>query len=359
VKNIIYKLLAQRLDQLPNGYPETPSGVELRLLEKIFQPEEAALAAVMRLELEPAGSIAARMNQDPKRAKAVLKNMVRKGLIRFSRDQGQLCFGLMPFVVGFYEEQLPRMDAEMAALFEEYFQETRGGITLGPVSVHRVIPVEESIDFEMEIFPYERASELIEGAKAWAVRDCICRVQQQLIGKDCGHPVENCLVLAPVEGAFDHSEVDRALSKQEALHILREAEASGLVHTTGNYIGPHYYICNCCTCSCGILRSVAEFNIPTAVAKANFLAVVDREECLGCEDCLPACQFGALSMLEDLCTVSGEKCVGCGLCAPACPTGALQLIRRPPGQVDPPPETIKEWGQRRAAARGVPFDENH
>jgi len=359
MNRLVFQALAHRLDQLPNGFPKTQSGVELRLLEKIFQPEEAALAAVMYLEMEPADSIAARIDIDPRRAKNILKNMVRRGLIRFSRDQGQLCFGLMPFVVGFYEEQLPRMDAEMATLFEEYFQETQGGITLGPVSMHRVIPVEESIDFELEIFPHERASELIENARAWAVRDCICRVQQQLIGKDCGHPLENCLVFAPVEGAFDSSEVDRAISKQEALHILREAEASGLVHTTGNYIGPHYYICSCCTCSCGILRSVAEFNIPTAVARADFLAVVDPQGCLACGDCLPACQFRALSVVENLCRVSQENCVGCGLCALRCPTGALQLIRRPSGQVDPPPETIQEWGQRRAAARGVPFDESH
>ena len=37
-----YKLLAQRLDELPNGYPPTPDGIELRLLEKLFTPEEAA-----------------------------------------------------------------------------------------------------------------------------------------------------------------------------------------------------------------------------------------------------------------------------------------------------------------------------
>ena len=33
----------------------------------------------------------------------------------------------MPFVVGVYEEQLPRMDAKMADLFERYIKEARGG----------------------------------------------------------------------------------------------------------------------------------------------------------------------------------------------------------------------------------------
>ena len=34
----IYRKLAQRLDAIPNGFPATESGVELRLLAKIFTP---------------------------------------------------------------------------------------------------------------------------------------------------------------------------------------------------------------------------------------------------------------------------------------------------------------------------------
>ena len=45
----VYRRLAQRLDAIPNGFSATESGVELRLLEKIFTPEEAELASVMRL----------------------------------------------------------------------------------------------------------------------------------------------------------------------------------------------------------------------------------------------------------------------------------------------------------------------
>ena len=40
-----YRKLAQKLDSLPNRYPATESGVEILLLEKIFTPQEAVLAA--------------------------------------------------------------------------------------------------------------------------------------------------------------------------------------------------------------------------------------------------------------------------------------------------------------------------
>jgi ferredoxin len=332
--------------------------VELRLLAKMFTPEEAALASVMRMKREPAADIAARAGVNPKATYRMLKGMVRKGLILFRKSEGQLVFGLMPFAVGFYEEQLPRLDEEMAALVEQYFQESQmTGIALPAPAVGRVIPVEEAIPSDLEIYPYERATELIEGAKAWGVRDCICRTQQRLIGKAREHPTRNCLTFAPIAGFFDHSEIDHAITKEEALRILHEAEEAGLVHTTGNYQDGHHYICNCCTCCCAILRGVAEFDIPTAVAHSDFRAVVDADLCIGCGDCVERCQFGALAVPEDICEVDDVRCVGCGVCTVVCPADALQLERRPEGEALPLPADVKDWTAQRAEERGISLDD--
>jgi electron transport complex protein RnfB len=354
----IYRKLAQRLDAIPNGFPATESGVELRLLAKIFAPEEAALASVMRLSYEQATDIAARAGVDPKAAARTLKEMVRKGQIHVQKERGQLLFKLLPFVVGIYEEQLPRMDAEMASLFEAYFQETRGGdfVRKAP-AIQRVIPVGEAIPVDIEAFPYERAVELLENAKSWGVRDCICRIQQELVGKGCDRPVESCLVFAPVEGAFRGSAADRPISKEEALQILRETEEAGLVHTTGNYQGGHSYICNCCTCCCGVLRSVTEFGIPSSAIRSDFHAVVNTEACIGCGECVERCQFGALSVPGQACEVDNAHCIGCGLCATICPADALHLERRPEGEVPLPPKGQQEWLEQRATARGIRMED--
>jgi len=349
----VYKKLALKLDALPNGYPATQSGVELKILEKIFSLEEATLAAEMHMHPEPAGEIAVRAGVDPDAANKMLKSMVRLGKIRATKRDGGLCFGLMPFVVGFYEEQLPRLDVELASLVEDYFQEAMGSIHRDVPSLHRVIPVDEAVPFDLEIFPYEHASDLVEGAKAWAVRDCICRVQQKLVGKGCDHSVNNCLSFAPIEGYFNTSTVSRAITKEEALTILRDTEAEGLVHTTGNYRDGVHYICNCCTCCCGILRGVAEFNIPTAVAHSDFRSVVAEEICSGCEDCLARCLFGALSIVDGVCQVDYSKCVGCGLCAPSCETGAITLERRPLEDATVIPGDFREWLEDRAHSRGI------
>jgi electron transport complex protein RnfB len=161
-----------------------------------------------------------------------------------------------------------------------------------------------------------------------------------------------------VKGFFDHSEVDRAITKEEALRILREAQQAGLVHTTGNYRDNHNYICNCCTCSCGILRGVAEFGILSAVAHSDFRAAADPDVCLGCGDCVARCQFGALSLtdggdLHAACVVGARRCVGCGQCAIVCPSGALQMVRRPEDDLAPLVADYKEWTVKRAWERGI------
>lgn len=348
-----YLKLAEGLDKLPHGYPKTDSGVEIEILEKLFEPLEAQIACELQSKSEPVSVIAERASMDLEEVKRSLKGMARKGLIRVKKGDGEMKFGLMPFVVGFYENQLPRMNTELAQLFERYFHDSRAGIVRFSPSVHRVIPVGESVSMDLEIFPYEEASEIIENAKSWGVRDCICRVQQRLIGSGCEHEVESCMVFAPVEGAFDHSEVDRAISKEEAFQILRSAAESGLVHSAANQQQGLHYICNCCTCCCGILRGLAEYDIPTAVSRSNFRAEVDEDICSSCGDCIERCQFGALTLGDDTCIVDHSRCVGCGQCTTVCSTESLHLIRLSSAEMTVPPEDLHAWMATRAKERNI------
>ena len=43
----VYKRLAERLNALPQTFPPTENGIELKILEKIFLPEDAEMAAVL------------------------------------------------------------------------------------------------------------------------------------------------------------------------------------------------------------------------------------------------------------------------------------------------------------------------
>jgi ferredoxin len=112
----------------------------------------------------------------------------------------------------------------------------------------------------------------------------------------------------------------------EALAVLRQAEEAGLVHTVGNTQREVYYICNCCTCSCAILRGVAEYGLLSAIAPSGFQARVDERLCTGCELCVERCQFGALSITDGVCKVDERRCFGCGVCVEACPYDVIKLV---------------------------------
>ncbi|MBU1660914.1 MAG: 4Fe-4S binding protein [Chloroflexi bacterium] len=354
-----HKLLAERLNAIPNGYPPTEDGAELRLLEKIFTPEEAALAAQLRLTLETPDEIAARIGGHPKELRQQLKGMSRKGLIRIGRGEHGLAFKLMPFVVGIYEEQLGRMDAELARLFEDYFQQAFGQVLTMEPAIHRVIPVNETIRNDMEVQPFESAVDIINTAKAWGVQDCICRVQKKLIGDPCDHPIDVCMIIYSRPGVFAGHPVIRELTQVEALSTLQRAAEAGLVHSVSNSREGLTYICNCCTCSCGLLRGMAELGLSNVVARSAFVNTVDEDLCAGCEVCIDDCQFEALSMgPEETCIqINAARCVGCGVCVLACPEGALSLVRRPEDEILPVPETHNDWLAERAAARGLDLSE--
>jgi len=343
MQNEIYQRLAEKLDGLPNRFPKTQSGFEYRMLAKIFAPEEALLASAMNLEPEPVVVIANRAGSDLRETRDTLKRMTAKGLIDLKKGDGEFMYALRPFVVGFYEGQLPRMDKEMAELFEEYYRETQGAVLRPMPALHRVIPVGRAIPLKVNIDPYEQATALLEKAQSWGVRECICRKQQQLLGKGCQYDLETCLVFAPVKNAFNRSKVDRAITKEEAFQILRDTEEAGLVHSSGNYRDGIEYICNCCTCCCGIMRGIAEYGILSAVAHSNFQIALEEEKCSLCGACIDRCQFKALSLPDTMLAVDLKHCVGCGLCVIACPTEALHLEHREPDQIFIPPSDIKEW----------------
>ncbi len=349
----VYKQLAQRLDTIPNGFPATESGVELKLLAKLFTPEEAAVALQLKLTPEYAEQVAQRTEDDPQAMEATLKGMAGKGLIRMKRGQKAPVFGLMPFVVGIYEMQITRMDKEMAQLFEDYYKEAFHKMLHSGPSIHRVIPVEQAVQTGLEVLPYERASEILSHAQSWGAIDCICRVQKRLLGEPCQHPVNVCLMFSRKPNAYEKAQHIRSLTKEEALELLRQAEEAGLVHTTGNHLGDQDYICNCCACACAILRGAAEYGILTVLEPSAFRVSVDENLCVGCDLCIERCQFKALSIVDGVCKVDERRCFGCGICISACEDGALSLAPRPASQVKTPPQSLGEWMMERAVVRGL------
>jgi len=47
--------------------------------------------------------------------------------------------------------------------------------------------------------------------------------------------------------------------------------------------------------------------------------------CLGFGDCVSACNYDAIHIVDGLAVVDYEKCIGCGACAKACPRGVIAM----------------------------------
>jgi electron transfer flavoprotein alpha subunit/NAD-dependent dihydropyrimidine dehydrogenase PreA subunit len=63
------------------------------------------------------------------------------------------------------------------------------------------------------------------------------------------------------------------------------------------------------------------------------LLEIDRELCIGCEACVEACAFGALSMDDQGIAVVNDNCTACGACIDECPVEALSLPAAAPPAV--------------------------
>jgi ferredoxin len=351
-----YQSLAERLNALPDGFPPTEDGAELRLLQFLFSPEEAQLAAQLRLTKETSSEITSRLELDHKPTRDLLKKMSRKGLIAAGKVDGGIGFGLEPFVIGIYEHQAGRIDEKLAKLFEQYYKQAFSTALDVKPQFHRVIPVDETVDVDMEVLPFESVTSLIDQANSWGVLDCICRKQKALIGEACDHPLEVCMVFNERPNTFDGHPVIRSLDREGAYAVMRTATEAGLVHSISNKQDGHQYICNCCTCSCGILRGMAEMGVANVVARSPFISAVDEDLCAKCETCSDYCQFEAITY-QEIAVVDRNRCVGCGLCALHCPDEAMTLERRPSEEILPVPETISKWRMHRAAARGINMDD--
>ena len=54
-------------------------------------------------------------------------------------------------------------------------------------------------------------------------------------------------------------------------------------------------------------------------------AIINAEECTGCEACVGSCPTEAIAMKDDKAVVSDGDCVDCGACVGECPVEAITM----------------------------------
>ncbi|MEJ2040375.1 MAG: 4Fe-4S binding protein [Desulfosarcinaceae bacterium] len=347
----VYSKLAEHLDNLPAGFPATESGVELRILKRLFTPEEAEVALGLTMIPEPAGAVAGRLSMDESELSALLASMAGKGLIYSMSKDGVALYMAAQFVVGIWEYHLNDLDEELIRDVNAYLPEIMHKRWLKSRTKQlRVIPVSREIAAGNTVMPYEVAEEIIRSQSKIVVADCICRKEHRMVGKGCDNPMEVCLTFGGGAYYYEKNGLGRAIDQEEALAILNLGREAGLVLQPGNSQKP-VNICMCCGCCCQVLKNLKTLDQPALAVHSNYYARVDEEKCTACEACVDRCQMDAITM-GDTATIDRRRCIGCGVCVSACPSEALSLKQKSGDDQYVPPKNTVETYIRMAQERG-------
>jgi ferredoxin len=327
-KNDPYIKLRKFLDELPLGFPETSSGVEIDILKALFSEEEAEIATLLSPIPLTVKKIARKHDIDKKHLKEKLYSMSRKGLVFRIRREGKTYYNTAPFMIGFYEYSVKKIDENLARLFNQYYKEAyMEELGASGVPGFKVIPIEENIELTTTLYPYHRLKESIKHARVISVTDCICRKEASLLGEGCDYPLETCLSFGAAAEYYIENGLGRKISADEAIEIIKKADEAGLVHAGANT--KHLSnICNCCPCCCASMKGITKYGLDKhRFLNALFLSSLNSDLCISCGRCVERCPTNAITLIE-YAIINEERCIGCGLCASVCPENAINIKLR-------------------------------
>ena len=171
------------------------------------------------------------------------------------------------------------------------------GIVLVIASKLMAVPVDEKA---------EELRDALPGANCGACGFAGCDGYAQYLATDSSPKTNLC---APGGDA-----VSKKVSDILGVEFQDVVEKKAVVRCTGNYDTAEY---------------IMEYDGVKSCAANNMFYQGRRScatGCLGYGDCVEACKFDALSIVNGLATVDKELCTGCGACAKVCPNHLIDLV---------------------------------
>jgi len=294
----------------------------------------------------------------------ITDTLARKGLV-FNQPSGSgmMVYRLLPLMnVGLMEYRFmgeltgDAAEKELALLFEKLMAQVRDQLqanyeqlvpvfksapaldrTVPPKVAEsgkniRVIPVDRKVETPEEfILPSQSVEEIIDKFDDIAVGHCFCRQRRMVLSGACATnaPTLNCFTFGKSARHTVAQGFAGKVTKEEALKIMKEAEAAGLIHKAfhpgSNESRPETSICNCCKDCCDTFNSWREGAFPL-INSTYYISVIDEDLCVGCGTCVSLCPTDAIVMNgSDQAERDPNACLGCGICARSCPEEAISL----------------------------------
>jgi Pyruvate/2-oxoacid:ferredoxin oxidoreductase delta subunit len=270
-------------------------------------------------------------------------------------ENGRRVYCLPPPMAGFFEFSLMRVRNDidqhvLSKLFYQYLNVEEafvrdlfleGETKLGRVFVHEPVLSAEN---RLQVFDYERATEVIKTASHIGIGICYCRHKMSHLDRDCKAPKEICMTFNTSAATLVKYGYARPVEISECLDLLDTAYEHNLVQFGDNVRKGVNFICNCCGCCCEAMLAARKFAILHPVHTTNFIPEIQEDACNGCRKCVIVCPVGAMALVsandphrpkKNTARLNAEICLGCGVCARVCPEGSIRLQSRSQRVVTP------------------------
>ncbi len=187
-----------------------------------------------------------------------------------------------------------------------------------------------------QVLPIEDVEKVLSMTNSITRVPCVCR--KTITGKE----IRNCFLISldprtiGIEKIIDRSffggpDVNNfeKMDKADAITFMKNQEKKGMCHSIWTLNAPFIgAVCNCDNTGC-IAMKLNKIKAPITF-KAEYIAMVDNNKCVGCKMCINICPFGALgwdSMSKKI-IVANKICYGCGICRVACKKDAITIKDR-------------------------------
>jgi len=346
----VYEQLRELLDRHPTGCPPAPEIIEI--LKTFFSEEEARAALGLGFRPFSVEDVARRAGVEPEEARLCLESLADKAVVFVREKEGSVGYALLPVMPGIFEFPFMKgmpddMREKLTPLWRSYLPKL--GKVFGGTDTRfsRIIPIQEEVESEPGVLPYQKVYEMIDQASVVGIGTCACRDLE----RKCDAPREACMLFDETCTYLVERGFGRYISKGELKEKLKEFDEAGLVHQINNVQERLTFVCNCCTCCCGLLRMSLEWGNPPVFTTSGFTPVVDAELCNGCGICAEErCPVQAIEVVDETAVVHRELCIGCGLCVTGCPEEALRLEKVM--EYSEPPQTTTEMGMKILQEKG-------
>ncbi len=164
----------------------------------------------------------------------------------------------------------------------------------------------------------------------WANRVFHVKVDPKVTEINNALPQANCGACGYV-GCLEYAE---AVAKGEADVTLCAPGGTSVANALAKIIGvevgeayPYRPVVHCAATYADRLQRAAYHGEQTCAA-ANLVSGVQgcTYGCLGFGDCVRACKYDAIHVINGLATVDYEKCIGCKACARVCPRNIITMV---------------------------------